>query len=220
MNTVPMALEQIVEESRSRFGRRRVLSNRDPPARWRRGDGGRQRLYSFPRQSAELFDRQAAGSDQAPQSSLGNFLVVRNRQRCPMPFLDQYHVAPPLTHQLPTIPSKHADNIPSAQCWQRRHQTVTSTCCVSTVNGMPRSARTSRHAAIASRILARTSSRDCPWLTQPGMAGHSAIQMPSSSRYSVVMNFMDFILTKRLAFEKLSVFRSGQKWRGARVFGT
>ena len=50
---------------------------------------------------------------------------------------------------------------------------------------MPRSARTSRQRAIASRTLARASSRVSPWLTQPGIDGHSAIQTPSSSVYTV-----------------------------------
>jgi len=46
------------------------------------------------------------------------------------------------------------------------------------VSGRPRSARTSRQSAIASRMLVSASSRLEPWLTQPGMAGHSEIQIP------------------------------------------
>jgi len=53
---------------------------------------------------------------------------------------------------------------------------------VQAVSGIPRSARTSRHAAIASRAFSRASDRVLPWLTQPGIAGHSAIHVPSSSR--------------------------------------
>ena len=51
-----------------------------------------------------------------------------------------------------------------------------------TVRGMPRSARTSRQAALASRAFSRASARVLPWLTQPGIAGHSTIHIPSSSR--------------------------------------
>lgn len=47
---------------------------------------------------------------------------------------------------------------------------------------------------MASRMFSRASSRLCPWLTQPGMDGHSATQTPSSSRSSVVTNFIDGIL--------------------------
>lgn|GEM_PF-6401672 len=58
----------------------------------------------------------------------------------------------------------------------------------SIVRGMPPSARTWRQARIASSMLARASSFDAPWLTQPGIAGHSAIQTPSSSRSSVALD--------------------------------
>jgi len=60
------------------------------------------------------------------------------------------------------------DRLGSAQHGQPGHQIVTPTCCVSTVSGMPRSARVSRQAAIASRMFVIASSRDSPCDTQPG----------------------------------------------------
>ena len=77
----------------------------------------------------------------------------------------------------------------------------------SAVRGMPRSARTSRQAAMASRILARASSRVSPWLTHPGMAGHSTTQTPSSSRSSVVTNFMTLLVALLSYFGKHPVTR-------------
>ena len=55
---------------------------------------------------------------------------------------------------------------------------------------MPRSARTSKQAAMASRMFSKASSWVDPWLTHPGMDEHSATQTPSSSRSSVVKNFI------------------------------
>jgi len=52
--------------------------------------------------------------------------------------------------------------------------TAISICRVSTVRGRPLSARTSRQSTIASRMLSTASSLAPPWLTHPGMAGHSA----------------------------------------------
>src|SRR5436309_9751456 len=67
------------------------------------------------------------------------------------------------------------------------------------VKGRPFSARTSRHRAIASLILSTASVLVLPWLTHPGMEGHSAIQTPSSSRSSVTLNLMVNLRTQMLA---------------------
>jgi ferredoxin len=58
------------------------------------------------------------------------------------------------------------------------------------VSGIPRSARTSRQSAIASLIFSKASARVCPWLIQPGIAGHSTTHIPSSSRSITVGNLM------------------------------
>ena len=78
----------------------------------------------------------------------------------------------------------------AAQNGQLRHYSATSTCRVSTVKGMPDSARTSIHSSIASRMFTRASSFVSPWLTHPGMEGHSATQTPSSSRSIVTVIFI------------------------------
>jgi hypothetical protein len=46
---------------------------------------------------------------------------------------------------------------------------------------------------IASLMFAIASSRVCPWLTHPGMAGHSTIYIPSSSRSITVGNFISTV---------------------------
>lgn len=59
---------------------------------------------------------------------------------------------------------------------------------------MTLSARTSRQASIASRAFSRASARVALWLTQPGIAGHSTIHIPSSSRVIEVTNFINEII--------------------------
>ena len=73
----------------------------------------------------------------------------------------------------------------------------------------PSSARTSRQPAMASRMFDNASSRVWPWLTQPGIEGHSATQTPSSSRSSVVTNFIELILIALIVFGKPDESRSG-----------
>jgi hypothetical protein len=70
------------------------------------------------------------------------------------------------------------------------------------VNGMPHSARTSRQAAMASRILAIASSRVDPWLIQPGMEGHSTTHTPSSSRSKYCQKSHVFILASNIFVAK------------------
>jgi hypothetical protein len=50
------------------------------------------------------------------------------------------------------------------------------------VSGIPFSVRTSRQRAMASLMFFNASFLVSPWLTQPGIDGHSMIQTPSSSR--------------------------------------
>jgi hypothetical protein len=138
----------------------------------------------------ELFDSQSAGTDQPPEGSFGHLSMVGDGECGHVTALDQDHVNSALPRHLPTVFSKGLHNLAAAQRRQRCHQTATSTCCNSTVSGRPRSEQTSKQAAIASRMLARASSRVAPWLTQPGIEGHSAIQTPSSSRSNVARNFM------------------------------
>ena len=57
-------------------------------------------------------------------------------------------------------------------------------------SGSPFSARTSRQSAIASLILLSACWRVFPWLTQPGIAGHSVTHAPSSSLSIVTLNII------------------------------
>lgn len=84
---------------------------------------------------------------------------------------------------------------------QRRnhgHYATTSNWRVSMVKGNPISARTSRHRPIASLAFSRACSFVLPWLTHPGMDGHSTIQTPSSSRSMVTRNFISTLVGRPL----------------------
>src|SRR5208337_4665908 len=112
--------------------------------------------------------------------------MVRHRQRCLMPFLEHDF----LPSHFPTKGPKRVHDFPAANRGQLGHQALTSTKQVSTVKGIPRSARTSRQRRMASRMFLIASAFVLPWLMHPGMDGHSVIQTPSSSRSTVTGNFM------------------------------
>ena len=99
-------------------------------------------------------------------------------------------VSPSLPCHTPAQALKVTHSLCAAQNGQLRHYSATSTCCVSTVKGMPDSARTSKQSSMASRMFAKASSFVSPWLTHPGMEGHSATQTPSSSRSIVTVIFI------------------------------
>jgi len=86
-----------------------------------------------------------------------------------------------LARDLPAQVFKRANNLSRSKQRDSGHQTNTSTSRVVTVGGMPSSARTARHSRIASATFDSASASVCPWLTQPGIDGHSAIYAPSSS---------------------------------------
>lgn len=92
-----------------------------------------------------------------------------------------------LTRDGPAKPLKYFDRLASADYWQRGHQAATSTCLVSIVRGMPFSDLTSRHNLIASLMLSRACSLVFPWLTHPGIDGHSTTNTSSSSRSIVTL---------------------------------
>lgn len=143
----------------------------------------------------ELLNRKGARANQTAQSSFGDLFVIRHGKRSDMPRLHQDHVAALLPGKLPSGAGESLHYFASADVRQRGHQATTSSSSVSTVRGIPRSARTSRQAAIASRAFSRASARVAPWLTQPGIAGHSTIHIPSSSRVIEVTNFIRKTLT-------------------------
>lgn len=99
-------------------------------------------------------------------------------------------MAPVLSGYFPTQPPESSHNFARSEYGNRRHQAGISSSRVVTVRGIPRSARTSRHCWIASRMLFSASSSVFPWLTHPGIEGHSAMNMPSSSRTIVTINFI------------------------------
>jgi hypothetical protein len=86
--------------------------------------------------------------------------VIWRRLPCPMVFSSEAAIYQAAARRARLFEDLH--DFFSAIGWKRSHQTVTSTCCVSIVKGIPRSALTSRQAAIASRILSSASSRLLP----------------------------------------------------------
>ena len=70
------------------------------------------------RDSDEGLDRKAAGSDQAAQGALGNFPMIRDRERHHKACLDQDHVTAALPHHLPAVPGKRLDHIAPAESRQ------------------------------------------------------------------------------------------------------
>ena len=99
-------------------------------------------------------------------------------------------MSPSLPCHAPAQALKVSHSFCATQSGQLRHYSATSTCRVSTVKGIPDSARTSIQSSIASRMFARASSFVSPWHTHPGMEGHSATQTPSSSRPIVTVSFI------------------------------
>lgn len=81
-----------------------------------------------------------------PQSSPCNLPVRWNGQGRNVPLFCHDNMAALLTGEMPSHTFKCSDHIFIVQHRQCGHQTATSTCRVSTVNGSPCSARTSRHA--------------------------------------------------------------------------
>src|SRR5208282_389563 len=98
-----------------------------------------------------------------------------------MSWFGEDDVAATLSGDLPAELLKGSGHLFRPEDGNRRHQAGTSISRVVTVRGIPRSARTSRHSRMASRMLFIASSSVLPWLTQPGIEGHSATNTPSSS---------------------------------------
>ena len=129
--------------------------------------------------STELLHSQASVTESSKESckgSPGNLLVVGDRQACGVPFSHQDDVVAASGHG-PAECLECADNLLTTQDRHASHQAVTSTCCVSTVSGMPRSARTCKQAWMASRTLWRDLIilRCALDSTHPGMAAGSRL---------------------------------------------
>ena len=150
----------------------------------------RNRLENAAGRGVEVIHEHVGGPNQAPQGSAGDFPVVRNGKRGDTAASDQDDVTSALSRHLPSKRLKYLDRFAAGHHAGLTHQAITSTLVVSTVSGSPNSARTSKHDAMASLAMAMASSRVVPWVTQPGMEGHSAIHAPSSSRSRVMVKFM------------------------------
>src|SRR6202162_682104 len=120
----------------------------------------------------KFFDRQAGGANQGPQGPAFDRVVVGHGERRQSAALDQDDMASPLTRNSPAQPHECLRHL-SATPGRKAGQAGISTSRVSMVRGRPSSARTSRQSWMASLMLASASSSVSPWLTQPGIAGHS-----------------------------------------------
>lgn len=160
------------------------------PTRSNRINSSAKSFSSVFGESLEIFGRHARGTNEAAECSSGEFLMIGNGERRDVAILHEDDMAATLAVDRPASLLENPNRLRSAQDGEPAHQIVTSTCCVSTVRGIPRSALTSRQAAIAWRTFSIASLRDWPCDTQPGMLGHSAIQMRSSSCVSVMRNFI------------------------------
>ena len=144
----------------------------------------------------ELVQLDAGASQQRPQGSTRHLAMIRHRERRDVSRLDEDDVAPSLPGHLPAEPDEGLRDLPSREKRQLLRQTEMSTWWTATVRGIPFSARTSRHSRIASSMFFRASLAVTPWLTHPGIAGHSATKTPSSSRSTVTTNFIRRILRR------------------------
>src|SRR5664279_1003704 len=104
---------------------------------------------------------------------MGHLRVVGNGECRESAGLGQHNVAASLPGDPPTQVLERPNRSAGAKQRESGHQTVTSTSRVVTVNGMPSSALTARHSRIASAMFDSASVSVCPWLTQPGIEGHS-----------------------------------------------
>jgi hypothetical protein len=117
-------------------------------------------------------------------------------ERCDVSCLDEDDVASSLPGDLPFEPDEGLHDPSAGEERQLLRQTEMSTWWTATVSGIPFSALTSRHSRIASSMFFRASLSLTPWLTHPGIAGHSATKTPSSSRSTVTTNFIRWILRR------------------------
>ncbi len=120
----------------------------------------------------EFFDRQAGGANQGSEGPAFDRVVVGHGERRQLAALDQDDMASPLPRNSLAQPHECLHHL-SAAPGRKAGQTGISTSRVSMVKGRPSSARTSRQSWMASLMLASASSSVSPWLTQPGIAGHS-----------------------------------------------
>src|SRR5579859_2620165 len=75
--------------------------------------------------------------------------------------------------------------------WQAAHAGIsTISSLIGGGTGSPCFLRLARYPVMASLMLARASSRELPCETQPGSAGHSAMNTPSSSNSITTRYFM------------------------------
>src|SRR3954447_12926472 len=162
----------------------------------------------------ELRDGEIRGLDEPSQCSFGDFFMVGNRQGRHVILPHHDDVASILPHNAPSQFFEDSDHISGIQHGERGHQATTSIWRVSIVSGMPRSARTSRHCLIASCTFISASSFVVPWLTQPGIAGHSTIQTPFSSRSIVTLKIIAMLTSgpwvspQVVLFEWVEAFRA------------
>lgn len=130
-----------------------------------------------------LYGKAAVANDRAQRAAI-EFLVIGNGGLRGRGFANQNYVAAALSID---FKANFAERLDAQRAGDDRQLTQAATSTNSTRssgNGSPRSRSTSSCNEIASRTLARASSRFFPWLMQPGRLGTSATTKPSSPGYN------------------------------------
>lgn len=88
-------------------------------------------------ESLEIFGRHARGTNEAAECSAGELLMIGNGERRDVAILHEDDMAVALAVDRPASLLEDPNSVRSAQDGESAHQIVTSTCCVSTVRGIP-----------------------------------------------------------------------------------
>jgi len=153
------------------------------------------------KQRNKLVDAKACLTDDRPQRAAVKFFVIRNGGLGGRRFTNQHDVAAALSIDFKANLATRLDAFCAGDDGQFAHAATSTNSTRSSGIGSPRSRSTSSCNEIASRTLARASSRVLPWLMQPGRLGTSATTKPSSPGYIRTRLVMCEILTELVPVE-------------------
>lgn len=146
-------------------------------------------------QLAELFLGQTGLADEHAQCALGQLPVIRDGQTATRRMAQDDVAAGLVVHRVADT-DESFDRVRARTNGKAAHA---GTSMISSLmprgTGSPCCLRLARYPWMASRMLAIASSRVLPCETQPGNAGHSATNTPSSSGSTVIRNFMQWKVT-------------------------
>jgi hypothetical protein len=138
------------------------------------------------KQRDKLFDSKTCLTDDRAESASIEFFVIWNSGLRGWRVANHHDVTAALTIDFKANLATRPDALRAEDDGQFAHAATSTNSTRSSGTGSPRSRSTSSCKEIASRTLARASSRVLPWLMQPGRLGTSAITKPSSPAYNRV----------------------------------